>query len=1082
MMSVIPGSTRDETLPVLLPGEACPGDSASSRVRIDLNPSSVAATRVVGDGRQDDILSDAIELLRDEDETEKEEVVCLAPAPLNGTSMTVSPAARFFLDVPLVPDSYHFQGYAADDEEVELEGQCLVDQVDMSSKIDDDDPTRHALEVLQLQTIFSLVERVRVNTDGTEMTKTLLFLTNRQALNLPLVDITKLMSALDILPRPKLVINVVQSHAFDPTVVLYGAPCSEHHYCGSSIKLFSNDVNCCHYFVSEESLESAFRTEVKISVFLQSCLFPLAREHNALVILGDNRCVLANTIGRMCVEEAKRNGGVLPFTVMCFAAAIDMMLESKNVNSLVGQLKDESTRWSERFAGIAAANQHSRGNCRMNWVPCGVPQGCSHYVVCDGVSNGCLDVHAVQSLRTSFVQSFANECGSIAIATASPRSHLSYWGPMCAVEMGADCVTRGIPLLLLDSRDPPTKLPNKIDEIFRHLEELESRLNSANTRDFYYASMWSFLHSAMARILRKGAKAANSQIRVTTEKNGARPDDEELGHGFIWSMITAHKLREEQSRTDLHSEDEGEFGLDRETLSKNKVANDIINRAFRMNATSLNFDGKLLVQRCKSYAAAIKRCESTHDLNSLLENMCHCPYFLREPSLVKRLRASPMFSVREGLRQGKLWVYIAQAGDGVNVNDAKQSVLACVEDTLRLGPSETFGAKFQLDSDAYQRALVMMTSTLTYSANLSDVQRIQKIFRQVHSVNSDTDENSLVALELLRRAWDDFDVYTAIANQMKKIGKVSFKCLLLLGFLVGAVTIVSLNEPEGLSGDTVNACVFTLSFISSLVAALIAIYNPIAKWHHLRSAASAIESEIWKFRSRTGSYHSTNQGGCQIAEEHFQTFLATTEESVMKSRSLSKSDFLARFELFGKPSKPDVYKHGQYQDPPASGSRADTLDDDYQHPVMSQEYLALRVEPHLRFYQSRIPVYARVRNMAEVFLVLGALSGSLLAFLKLSGWAGISAALTAAVTSYTQFSNTESKLERYSDAVQQGNLILLWWRSLTTIEQSTLSMRTSLVTRCEDLFLSERSKWMTSAVSQKMLVEEATSRKERKDN
>ena len=141
--------------------------------------------------------------------------------------------------------------------------------------------------------------------------------------------------------------------------------------------------------------------------------------------------------------------------------------------------------------------------------------------------------------------------------------------------------------------------------------------------------------------------------------------------------------------------------------------------------------------------------------------------------------------------------------------------------------------------------------------------------------------------------------------------------------------------------------------------------------------------------------------------------------------------------------------------------------------MSSDEYLKYRFEPAVRFYQKRLPLYARTRQGSEVALVLGSLSATVLAFANLETWAALGAGFSAIVTAVTSFNAPEAKARRYSDAIHQAHVLLLWWRALTPVEQASPLQRTSLVMRCEELLQSERSSWMSSSVAKKLMQEAA---------
>jgi hypothetical protein len=82
------------------------------------------------------------------------------------------------------------------------------DDTAATSEMDD---TKKQLEELQIRTIFSLVEPLEIEFDSKTMKKKLLFITNKQARKFDFTNMTHFLQALDITPRPQLVINLMPS-------------------------------------------------------------------------------------------------------------------------------------------------------------------------------------------------------------------------------------------------------------------------------------------------------------------------------------------------------------------------------------------------------------------------------------------------------------------------------------------------------------------------------------------------------------------------------------------------------------------------------------------------------------------------------------------------------------------------------------------------------------------------------------------------------------------------------------------------------------------------------------------------------
>ena len=96
------------------------------------------------------------------------------------------------------------RGIEVEHPSVDLEADSLT------SAMSEVNENRWQLEELQIQTIFSLVEQVKIEVDANTSSKSILFLSNKQARAFDFSDMGKILSAMDI-QWPKLVINLVPS-------------------------------------------------------------------------------------------------------------------------------------------------------------------------------------------------------------------------------------------------------------------------------------------------------------------------------------------------------------------------------------------------------------------------------------------------------------------------------------------------------------------------------------------------------------------------------------------------------------------------------------------------------------------------------------------------------------------------------------------------------------------------------------------------------------------------------------------------------------------------------------------------------
>lgn len=390
----------------------------------------------------------------------------------------------------------------------------------------------------------------------------------------------------------------------------------------------------------------------------------------------------------------------------------------------------------------------------------------------------------------------------------------------------------------------------------------------------------------------------------------------------------------------------------------------------------------------------------------------------------------------------------------------------------------------------------LITSPYTYSGNLLEPGRLSFALTKIARIDRLPPDNTLGGLKALGFSWDTVDICNHVGSQMKTVTKVSYASLIILGIIIGGLTVVQLNmkaecpstENRLMNETMLNIYTTVLALVSGILAGIVNIVSPAQKWTRLRGAALAIEGEIWRFRTRTGVYtenSSESDSGMEPAEQNLQNRAEFIKQQVIKSAGVLNTHFMSMFEVFDKPHYVKLYRHGQYPNCSIQGSfgKPKTFAlkatpesavkmlkgtaDDFYSPCRPSDYLEFRVQPMMRFYQGRLPVYSRIKTTSQIFLLVGAFSGAVLALFNIATWAAIGTAILGGVTTWSEFHGTEDKLTRYSDAVAQTESIVLWWDMLSLVDQSNLSKINELVDRCELVFRDERQAWVSMNLEQK---------------
>lgn len=623
-------------------------------------------------------------------------------------------------------------------------------------------------------------------------------------------------------------------------------------------------------------------------------------------------------------------------------------------------------------------------------------------------------------------------------------TQLQPWGPSGFLRTCSDCVGRGLPLLLLNSRTHDFDHVPSVEEALQHLDHLESALNDAGTCNFLYTSMWAFLHMVFDGSDRFVGRHPETQLSEQ-----------------IWSLLEPLREQEPDQLKGMKS---------------HRRATQLIEGAFKLQEKAMDFCRKLRLARWASYRHACNMCSTEGQLNNLLENMSHNPLFHSEGTPYTQIEVfdaveeQPDFEKVQGMRGGKEWVDVVRLVDGADVVRARSVITGYIEDEVtrwvEQGQPVWYDQAFE-GSD-FRNALKVLTSPHTFSSNLRDIPRITRLLHRIHQLDAVPERNSTAALHLLRRAWDNVDIYSHVADRMKRFAKMSYYAMVGTGFIVVVLTIIQLNKPEAtMTTQQLNVAILVVSSMASLLALIMTLLDPMTRWRQLRSTALTIEGEIWKFRTRTGHYSQSQGESSGIVEERLRDVLQEVEEHVVNSAGIMGTSFMARLEIFGRPKNHKIYKHGQYRDSTVLGANG-ILDDNHQSPLNPAEYLSFRVEKVTHFYQGRLPKYDRMNRVAEVLLASTTVSSPFLCFFGLAQWAGIGAAFSSCVVAVREFNNPKEKLERYSSSIHEINEVLLWWRALSTLEQSSPSCCTILVSRCEDAIQRERSSWMAASLPQRL--------------
>ena len=167
----------------------------------------------------------------------------------------------------------------------------------------------------------------------------------------------------------------------------------------------------------------------------------------------------------------------------------------------------------------------------------------------------------------------------------------------------------------------------------------------------------------------------------------------------------------------------------------------------------------------------------------------------------------------------------------------------------------------EIMSKVYMACIQLLQNPNTYSCNIHDVETIKTTIKRVAKTDRFPQKNTIEGFQILQSTWDKIDIFNDQAVRQKMNAKRSYCLLLFLGATVTITTVCSINLSEQDWTKHTDQIIVALTLLSSIVAALVAYSNPGTKWQQLRGAALALESEVWRFRTRTGEYGANADSG-----------------------------------------------------------------------------------------------------------------------------------------------------------------------------------------------------------------------------
>ncbi|CAK9092698.1 unnamed protein product [Durusdinium trenchii] len=347
-----------------------------------------------------------------------------------------------------------------------------------------------------------------------------------------------------------------------------------------------------------------------------------------------------------------------------------------------------------------------------------------------------------------------------------------------------------------------------------------------------------------------------------------------------------------------------------------------------------------------------------------------------------------------------------------------------------------------------------------HAINIHELLDAKRMMNQLVQADRLPTENSLEGLLLLQHAWRDHDVACHLARRYKIATKFLYMVQLLLASSLLIFTHVDLQVSWMSSADLL----FLLALLSSATLSIEGMFRPKPRWRALRAAASSLESIIWSYRARVGEFQVHRKGMAGHPETVLCKRLNEWGSHLLASADLQRTALSKNF-------PETVFRHQQYagQIPAPDTEQMDDYDspavDDHHSPLHPALYVIFRMEKALSFYKRRIPLYARHEIICKLMILACSVACSILARFESVIIIASVAAFATLVTTWSEFVDAGSKVERYTSAVQSMTSLLNWWKKLSHVEKASLENISKLILESEQIIAHENNAWVSSGTT-----------------
>ncbi|CAE8594301.1 unnamed protein product [Polarella glacialis] len=980
------------------------------------------------------------------------------------------------------------------------------------------------IETMKVQLLEQLVQDIKYMAPQADAERNckLMYLTNGQAAKIESSQMAKVASALD-LTGVKMVVRFCPSQ--------FGK---------AWLRSFPN---CLGRYptkkVPEIDKKAMFDVDHQLLMVMREIVLPLVVKCHALVI-GSPMCELTAAFAEVAAPVQRQYGDAknCPFRFLMFGNATEYHLVSKafaepKCKTVAAQLRRKCSAWNALSVSAFDNVLKMRfGDDWAYWPEGDVIKTCDYSMILfEGISNGQLNTSGLDRFQNDFVSHLSINLPVIAMMTAG-SDRLGY------VPAISDHVNRGLPFVLLDSRKRP-EMPN-LAEFEKYMEEYLEKLHKNGIRDAYnisYLSCVKHILDIQKDAQTHIAKASSAEDKLDSDPASEDKVDKLEKHEWIWEVIQRKKLEvRDYNKYDRKKDgpkatcaEDGPFAPDAYDAEDELVK--AVNLVLRHTGREMQYESTQWEDRCRLAIGVLTGTEGwaqfAQELDSNWTRIRSSCFFKFDAARDFCNTHKWMDLTEEPYRNGakmengsiqlKIDVALAESlwPEKEDFEKEKEAFIKLLQGQLkfteglnRLSRSEE---AFTSQNNLWLAVHDVLNRDNVYACNIHNRNQVDKVLHKVARIDRLPKGNTLETMILLRWAWNLVDIFDEHAFRYKMVSKAAYLVLLLIGIAVVVITVAAqfAGDPLQVQGKgTQGSILLGLTLAATLVTGMSQIVDPQSKWIKLRGGVLTLESEIWKFRTRIGSYDaegsSRNLLGRLQAERNceaaFKDRVLIVQEGVLNAFGLKATS------LFSIPTAIDdmsedhnlqavepqkvgrmrfvwnelvscaccttsshlsrVYRfgnHGQFKTCPGF-SRSPLQGKDTHHaPAQPNEYVRFRISPAIAFYQSRIPRYSFRRKVFQGSLLLSTIISALLAAISMPFFCAMISCVSAALAAWQDFVGLPKKLDRYSTAASTLTNLLIWWQSLPEYERSVMENVQFLVEETEKTLAGERNAWLSDA-------------------